>query len=59
MPKKISESTKEEKPTKSVCEKNQTRKKGTKNSVFWIKKEQENKPEKMTMFSTEIFEHVQ
>jgi hypothetical protein len=34
MPKKINESTKEEKPTKGICEKNQTRKKGTKNSVF-------------------------
>ena len=58
MPKKENEHEKKENPTKSVCEKNQTRKKGTKNSVFWIKKEQIDKPEKVTMFSTEIFKHV-
>jgi hypothetical protein len=42
--------TEEKKPTKSVCEKNETRKKGKENKVFWIKKEQEKSPEKITMF---------
>jgi hypothetical protein len=52
------EHQKEKNPTKSICEKKKTRKKGTKNAVFWIKKEQIDKPEKVTMFSTEIFKHV-
>ena len=41
---------KEDKPKKSVCEKNQTRKKGKKNQLFW-KKEEQDKPEKIIMFS--------
>ena len=46
-------------PTKSVCEKNKTRKNFKTNSVFWIKKEQEKDPEKVSMFSSRIFKHVQ
>jgi hypothetical protein len=44
------DTTEEKNPTKSVCEKNETRKKGRKNKVFWIKKEQEKNPEKIIMF---------
>ena len=44
------DNNKEDKPKKSVCEKNQTRKKGKKNQLFW-KKEEQDKPEKIIMFS--------
>jgi hypothetical protein len=47
-----------EKNPKSVCTKIQMRKKCKKHSVFWNKKEQIGKPEKVTMFSNEIFKHV-
>jgi hypothetical protein len=52
MPKSKKENdNKEDAPKKSVCEKNQTRKKGKKNQLFWKKEEQEHSPEKITMFT--------
>ena len=48
-----------EKPTKSVCEKAETRKKGAKNKIFWIRKEREKNPGKISMFTDEIFKHLE
>ena len=54
---KEDETKDDEKPTKSVCEKKERhRRKGKKNKVFWIPKEQEVKP--IRMFSECVFRHV-
>ena len=41
----------EEKPKKSVCEKNKTKKKGKKNPLFWIKEQQIDKSDQINMFT--------
>ena len=57
--KQAKENDDKEKPTKSICEKAETRKKGKKNPIFWIRKEREKQPEKVNMFSSGIFKHLQ